>query len=361
MKKTNLYDTHKKLGAKFVDFAGWYMPVQFEGIRAEHNAVRNSAGIFDVSHMGEIDVVGKDATKFCNWVATNNILKIKEGKAQYNLLCYENGGVVDDVIFYKFSSEHLFICVNASNTEKVYKWLCEKSTNFDVNVTNSSSNYSQFAVQGPNAIGLLSEVLDYEMDSIKRFSFEMINYENFKIIAARTGYTGEDGFELFFDVNESIKLWEIINNNNDFDITPCGLGARDTLRLEMGYSLYGHEIDESISPIEAGLDRYVKFEKDDFISKAVLEKQLKSNNKRNIISFIMDERGIPRQGYQIYYKDNIIGEVTSGTFSPSLEKAIGIGLINISFENLEEIEVEIRGKNRKASITKLPFYKKNNI
>ncbi len=358
MKKTSLYETHKKSGGKMVNFAGWMMPVQYTGIRKEHKAVRSCAGIFDVSHMGELEVTGEKAAVFCQWVTTNDIDKLRNGKAQYTLLCNEKGGVVDDIIIYKFGANHFFICVNASNTDKAYDWLLEKSKDFDVKVINSSNKFSQLAVQGPKAIEILNIVFGEKLNLISRFSFGKLKFRNFEVIAARTGYTGEDGFELFSPWSEAETLWnKIIEVGSEFGLLPCGLGARDTLRVEMGYSLYGHEIDEDISPIEAGLNRYVKFDKGDFLGRDILFNQFENGLGRKVVGFKMNERGIPREGYKLYNFDDNIGLVTSGTFSPSLEIGLGIGLVN-SKNSLDEFEVEIRGEKRGALATGFPFYKK---
>ncbi|MGH7885850.1 MAG: glycine cleavage system aminomethyltransferase GcvT [Thermodesulfobacteriota bacterium] len=358
MKKTALYETHKKSGGKIVDFAGWQMPVEFRGVIKEHMAVRCKAGIFDVSHMGEIEVMGKEAADFCQWVATNDIKKLNVGNAQYTLLCNENGGVVDDIVVYKFCEDHYLICANASNTEKDFDWLCSKSGDFDVQIKNSSDKFSQFAVQGPNAVGILNKFFDSDLNLISRFSFGKLKFEDAEVIAARTGYTGEDGFELFFPSEKAENLWNgILNIGRDFGLELCGLGARDTLRIEMGYSLYGHEIDDDISPLEAGLKRYVKLKKGEFIAKDVLIKQCENGCGRKIIGFEMTERGIPRQGYKIFKNNNQIGIVTSGTLSPSLKKGVGIGLIDINEDILTDIEIEIRRQMKKASISNFPFYR----
>lgn len=359
MKKTALYETHKKSGGKIVDFAGWMMPVQYEGVRKEHNAVRVNAGIFDVSHMGEIEVTGSQAEHFCQCVTTNDIEKLNEGDAQYTLICNDKGGVVDDVIIYKLKDDYYFMCVNASNTDKAYKWILEKSKAFDVQVKNTSNLYSQIAVQGPKAIDLLNSVFDQDLNLISRFSFGKLRFNDFEVIAARTGYTGEDGFELFFSWDKAENLWnKLMEIGTEFGLKPCGLGARDTLRVEMGYSLYGHEIDEDISPIEAGLKRYVNFNKGDFIGKEALLKQTENGCSRKIIGFEMEERGIPREGYRIFSNGHQIGFVTSGTFSPSLEKGIGIGLVDIDSNLSTDYKIEIRGEKKKVEVINFPFYKK---
>lgn len=359
MKLTALNEIHRDSGGKMVDFAGWEMPVQYKGVRKEHKAVRNKAGIFDVSHMGEIEITGEDAFNFCQWVLTNDVGKMKEGKAQYTIICNDEGGVVDDVIIYKFGEEHYFICANASNTDKDFEWLLKKSSNFSVDIKNRSDKYSQFAVQGPNAIDILNRVFDHDLNSIPKFSFKKLNHDGYEVIAARTGYTGEDGFELFLPWGKAPGLWKsIVDTGKESGLELCGLGARDTLRIEVGLSLYGHEIDADISPIEAGLERYVKFEKGDFIAREILKKHYDEGCGRKIVAFEMEERGIPRHGYKIFKDDKHIGKVTSGTFSPSLEKPIGIGLIDSKDSSLKNLDVEIRGQKRKAAVTSFPFYKK---
>ncbi len=357
MKKTALNSIHKELGAKMVEFAGWEMPVQYEGIRQEHLVVRNSAGLFDVSHMGEIEVRGKEAIDFCQWVTTNDVKKVAKSQAQYTLLCNEEGGVVDDIIIYKFSDEHFLFCVNASNSDKDYAWIKKEEDNFDVEVSDRSRDYSQIAIQGPLSKSILSEALERDIDNIKKFRFEIIDCIGCEMIVARTGYTGEEGYEIFLPWNDGPSLWKQVMETGAASIKPCGLAARDTLRIEMGYSLYGHEIDEDINPLEAGLERYIKLDNDDFLGKEALVKSLEKGLSRRLVGFELTERGIPRQGYGIFKNGTFLGNVTSGTLSPSLEKSIGLGYLSNKAGD-DRIQIQIRDTFRDAEIVSVPFYRK---
>lgn len=357
MKKIPLSSLHESLGAKMVEFAGFWMPVQYSSIVDEHMAVRRFAGIFDVSHMGEFSLKGKGSLDFLQSIISNDLNKIPQGKAQYNILMNENGGAVDDIIIYKNSDEDFFICANAVNIEKDYNWL-EKHKPKGIEMKNVSEETGLFAVHGKNAILILSKLFP-GIDKMRAFSFQKEYFNNKEIIVARTGYTGEDGFEIFHHVSESEKLWiKIIEEGREFNLKPCGLGARDTLRLEAGYPLYGHELRDDITPIEAGLERFVSFEKGIFIGKRVLEEQVKNGLKRIRAGIVMDE-GIPRDGYKVFKNNRAIGYVTSGTFSPILQKGIALALIEPG-ENIvgNEIEIEVRGKRKQGKITALPFTKK---
>jgi len=357
MKKTALNSIHKELGAKMVEFAGWEMPVQYEGIRQEHLAVRNSAGLFDVSHMGEVEVRGRDAISFCQWVTTNDVKKVANSQAQYTLLCNEEGGVVDDIIIYKFSDEHFLFCVNASNSDKDFAWIKKEEAKFDVEVSDMSRDYSQIAIQGPLSKSILSKALDRDIDQIKKFRFEILNWNGYEMIVARTGYTGEEGFEIFLPWDVGPLLWNQIMETGAASIKPCGLAARDTLRIEMGYSLYGHEIDEDINPLEAGLERYIKLDNDDFLGKDALVKSLERGLSKRLVGFELVERGIPRQGYGIFKNGALLGNVTSGTLSPSLEKSIGLGYLSNKAGD-DRIQIQIRDTFRDAVIVSVPFYNK---
>ena len=342
-----------------VEFAGWEMPVQYEGVRQEHLAVRKSAGLFDVSHMGEIEVRGKDAINFCQWVTTNDVNKVNNFQAQYTLLCNREGGVVDDVIIYKFSDEHFLFCVNASNSNKDYEWVKKEESNFDVEVSDTSADYSQIAIQGPDSKAILSQAIGTDLDSIRKFRFEIINWNGSDLVVARTGYTGEEGFEIFLPWDGAPLLWSaLMEAGREYGIKPCGLGARDTLRIEMGYSLYGHEIDEDINPLQAGLGRYVRMDSDNFIGKEALSKVLDEGIAQKLVGFEMIDRGIPRQGYGIFKKGAFLGNVTSGTLSPSLEKSIGLGYLSSKAEHDDIIQIQIRGTVREAEIVTIPFYSK---
>lgn len=367
MKRTSLYQIHKDLGAKMVEFAGWEMPVQYEGVRQEHLAVRNHAGLFDVSHMGEIEVRGPGALAYCQRITTNDAAKIKIDQAQYTLICYDNGGVVDDVILYKLSDENLLFCVNASNSAKVYEWMLAQTGNFDVEVIDRSPDYSQIAVQGPDSLAILSDSIGISLDELKRFYFVTCTWNGKDMIVARTGYTGENGYEVFLPWEAGPGLWErLMDTGAAKGVRPAGLGARDTLRLEMGYSLYGHEIDEETNPLEAGLGRYVKLNTDDFIGKQAIVEGTADGLKKELVAFTMVERGIPRQGYSIFRAGEYAGKVTSGTFSPSLEKPIGMGYLKgvdtgSSADEIssDRMQIEIRNTLREAQVASLPFYKKD--
>lgn len=360
MRRTELYEVHKNLGAKFVEFAGWEMPVQYSGIRSEHNIVRNAVGMFDISHMGEIEIVGKDAISFTQYLTTNNVTGLKDFQAQYTLICNHGGGTLDDIIVYKLSDNHVFICVNALNTEKVFQWIKRAEDGFDVTVLNKSLNYSQLAVQGPSSEDVLSESLERDLHSLKRFFFRSENWNGVEMLVAKTGFTGERGYELFIPWGKAEQVWRrIIDVGKNYNMLPCGLGARDTLRIEMGYSLYGHEIGENINPFDAGLNRFVKLGKKDFIGAKALRNILENGIKKKIMGLEMVDTGIPRQGYPILNEGVRVGTVTSGTLSPTLEKSIGLGFINADLKLGEEVEIMIRNSLRKAMIVSIPFYTNN--
>lgn len=359
MKKTALYDIHKNNKAKMVEFAGWEMPVVYSSLKKEHNAVRQNAGLFDVSHMGEIEVTGPQALDFCQHVTTNNVRSLDDYRAQYTIVCNEEGGVLDDVIIYKISDNRLFFCINASNIDKIDKWFKKQSSEFDAEVSNVSDRYSQIAIQGPKSGDILESVIGEEIRSIRRFRFAFLEWNGTEVMIARTGYTGEDGYEVFLPWEKGPELWEsLLEKGKAHGLVSCGLGARDTLRIEATLPLYGHEISEEINPLEAGLDKYIKFDSDDFIGKKTLENMRESGLKRKLVGFEMTDRGIPRSEYKIHSNGDEIGFVTSGTMSPTLNKPIGLGLVNAVAELNGGIYVEIRGKKRKAKIVEIPFYNK---
>lgn len=360
MTYTPLYETHKSFGARMIDFAGWKLPLQFDGIRQEHMAVRTACGLFDVSHMGEIEIAGPQAEDLCQRLNTNDMAKLRDGRARYGLFCYPDGGAVDDLITYRFSAEHFLVCVNASNTEKVYRWVGDNCEGLDVEVTDASSAYAQIAVQGPRSVSVMEKALGEEsVRDFPRFSFRILEGDAAGVIAARTGYTGEDGFELFVPAGDAVGIWEkLFESGSEFGIAFCGLGARDTLRTEAGYPLYGNELDEKTTPIEAGLNRYVKMDKGDFIGRDVLLEQVESGAVRETVGFKMLDRGVPRHGYGVMKNGKKIGEVTSGTMSPVLD--IGVGIASVASGEVEcgdEIGIEIRGDVRKAVSSEFPLHK----
>ena len=360
MKKTSLFDIHVKSNAKMVPFAGFNMPVQFEGVNAEHLQVRNSVGIFDVSHMGEFLVEGENATSFLNYICSNDILLMSDGKAQYNCLTNHNGGVIDDSIVYKFSSNNYMIVVNASNIEKDWNWINKQNINFNNKLTNISNNTSLLAVQGPKANEVIQKLVDFDLSQLKSYSFIKNDIKEIKeVIISTTGYTGSGGVELYVNNIDAIKLYNLLIETGEYlGIKPIGLAARDTLRLEMGYCLYGNDIDDTINPIEAGLKWATKINKD-FIGKKHILNSIKNGIEKKIIGFVLNERGIPRKGYKIFdSKQNEIGVVTSGTMSPVLKKGIGMGYVKFSSAKLgSQILIQIRNKYVKSEIVKPPFIK----
>lgn len=357
LQKTPIHPIYEKYGAKTIDFGGWDLPVQFSGIKAEHEAVRTDVGLFDVSHMGEVLVEGSDSTAYLQYLLSNDIEKIKIGKAQYNIMCYENGGTVDDLVVYKITETKYILVVNAANTEKDYEWMV-KNVFGNVTVTNVSSMYGQLALQGPNAEKVLTKLTDIDLSSISFFGFvEDVNVAGVKTIISRSGYTGEDGFEIYMQSDDAIKVFEAIMAEG---VLPIGLGARDTLRLEAVLALYGQELSQEITPLEAGLNFAVKLNKEaDFIGKEALVKQKEAGLTRKLVGIELIERGIPRHDYSVFQKDKKIGIITSGTQSPTLGTNIGLALLETPYTELgQEVEVGIRTKKIKAKVIATPFYKR---
>jgi len=357
LQSVELNDLHISLGGKMVPFAGFNMPVQYSNLIQEHHAVRNSVGVFDVSHMGEFVLKGDKALDLIQLVTSNDASKLTDGKVQYSCLPNNTGGIVDDLLVYRFSETEYYLVVNASNIKKDWDWISSHNT-FGVQMEDISNQLSLLAVQGPNAIKVLQKLTEVELSSMPYYSFKtgtMAGIDD--IIISNTGYTGAGGFELYVWNKDAKALWEaVFEAGKEFDIIPCGLGCRDTLRLEKGFCLYGNDIDDTTSPIEAGLGWITKFTKD-FVNSAY-HKSLKDNGvTKKLVGFEMIDRGIPRQHYMIKDAEgNAIGEVTSGTQSPSLGKAIGMGYVAISHANADtEIFIEIRDKSLKAKVAKIPF------
>lgn len=363
LKRTPLFESHQKVGGKLVEYAGWEMPVQYEGLGLveEHVAVRTKAGIFDVSHMGEVDVKGPEAQKFVDYLVSNDIASLENTQIAYNLMCNENGGIVDDLLVYKYDENHMYLVINAANIDKDVKWIQEKAAGFDVTVENVSPEVAEIAIQGPEAQNILQKVTDVDLNTIKFFYFnDSVNVAGCKCLVSRTGYTGEDGFEVY-TTNDCIeKVWDALMEAGGEDIKPAGLGARDTLRFEAALPLYGNEMADDISPLEAGLGFFVKLGKEsDFIGKSVLVKQKEEGLKRKTVGFEMKERGIPRHGYEVVKDGNVIGNVATGYFSPTLQKTIGTALISAEYADLgTEIEIKIRNKAAKAEVISKRFYQK---
>jgi aminomethyltransferase len=365
MKHTAFTKFHEELGAKMVEFAGYYMPIQYEGLVKEHLAVRSSVGVFDVSHMGEVWVKGPKALDFIQWVTSNDASKLFDGKVQYSCFTNGKGGIVDDLLVYQISSETYLLVINAANIDKDWNWLVEKGKEFGLNeheLYNASDEFAQLAVQGPLALKAMQKLTDEPVEDMEYYTFKKLNFAGVKdVLFSTTGYTGSGGCEIYMANEDAPAIWKaVFEAGEEFGIKPIGLAARDTLRLEMGFCLYGNDINDTTSPIEAGLGWITKFtDQKDFIDKDVLLKQKEEGVSRRLRGFEMIDRGIPRQHYEICDAEgNIIGEVTSGTMAPSLNKAIGMGYIASGFTKFDtEIYIKIRNKMLKAKIVKIPFYK----
>lgn len=364
LKRTPLFPVYEKYGAKTIDFGGWDLPVQFSSIKEEHEAVRNSAGLFDVSHMGEVEVTGPDALAFVQKITTNDASKLSDNQAQYTIMCYENGGTVDDLLVYKKSDENFLLVINASNIDKDVAWM-EQHVEGNVHVRNISAEVAQLALQGPKSQEVLSQLTDTDLSQIGFFHFlPNVNLAGMTALVSRSGYTGEDGFEIYCSTEDVIPLWDkILEVGKDEGVVPCGLGARDTLRFEAKLPLYGQELSKDISPLEAGVGFAVKVDKEvDFIGKAALKQQKEQGLARKLVGIEMIDRGIPRTHYPVFVGEVQVGEVTTGTQSPTLKKNVGLALIHSEYAVMEgEVDVEIRGKRLKAKIVKTPFYKREKI
>ncbi|MGO4919664.1 glycine cleavage system aminomethyltransferase GcvT [Maribacter spongiicola] len=361
MKNTALTTTHESLGAKMVPFAGYNMPVSYEGVNAEHETVRKSVGVFDVSHMGEFLISGPNALDLIQKVSSNDATKLTIGRAQYSCLPNETGGIVDDLIIYKIKEEQYLLVVNASNIEKDWNHISSYNDEFNADMKNISEGYSLLAIQGPKAVEAMQSLTSVNLADIKFYHFEVADFAGIdNVIISATGYTGSGGFEIYCKNDEVKQIWDkVFEAGADFGIKPIGLAARDTLRLEMGYCLYGNDIDDNTSPIQAGLGWVTKFNKD-FVNSAALEKEKQHGPERKLVAFELNERGIPRHGYDIVDGNGkTIGVVTSGTMSPSMGTGIGLGYVPPIFSDVgSKINIQIRKNAVPATIIKLPFYKK---
>ncbi len=360
LKKTALNEAHRALGARMVDFGGWDMPIQYSGTIDEHMAVRTAAGIFDVSHMGEIELRGPEALALVQKVTTNDASKLVDGQAQYSALTYPEGTFVDDVLVHRMSGEHYFVCVNASNSDKDFDWIQSHAGGLDAEVSNTSNSYTQLAIQGPKALSIIQQFTEVNLASINYYWFARGNFDGVPAIIARTGYTGEDGFEIYFDPAESSRIWSrILDAGRDQGLVPCGLAARNTLRLEAKMALYGNDIDQTTSVLEADLAWIVKPAKGEFIGRDSLVRQKEEGLKRKLVGFEMTGRGIARDHYPVVIDGSIAGQVTSGSPAPYLQK--NIGLTYLPFEKSAvgtEFDVDIRGKRVNARVVATPFYKR---
>jgi len=365
LKRTPLFDEYQKFGARTIDFGGWDLPVQFSSIKQEHEATRTKATVFDVSHMGQIVVSGKDSVQFLLRMLTNDVEKLKVGRAHYTFMCYEDGGTVDDFLVYRLKEDEFLLVVNAANTEKDYNWLKEHlDGSLDVQVNNVSDDYAILAVQGPKAEEVLQLITNDSLKDIPLFGFnEQVTFSNLdtKALVSRTGYTGEDGFEVYIEKDFAVDFWNLLlSKGEEKELEPAGLGARDTLRFEVSLPLYGQELTKDITPIEAGLNFFVKTNRDvRFIGQEVLEEQIKKGPDRKLVGLEMIDRGIPRTGYEVLVADQVIGKVTSGTQSPTLGKNLGLAIIDSNYAKIDqEIYVQVRKRQVKAKVVKTPFLKK---
>jgi len=358
MKKTRLYNYHKDSGAKLVDFFGWEMPVKYSSIVEEHNAVREKAGLFDVSHMGEIRVSGPQALDYVQFLTPNDASRLNTQKAQYSALTTPQGTFVDDMLVYKLGENDYLLVVNAANTDKDFDWVESHQKDFDVEVKNMSDSYTQLALQGPKAIDILKPLTEIELEDMKPFRVRKGRVQDEEALVSRTGYTGEDGFEIYTLSENPDKIWDaILERGKKFGIKPVGLGARDTLRLEACLMLYGNDIDETTTVLEAGLGWLVKFKKGDFLGRDTLLKQKEEGIKRKISGFEIKGRGIARHGYPVYVDGKEVSKVTSGTFSPYFKKSIGLAYLPVTHNDPgQNIEIGIRGKKVKAEVVRTPFY-----
>ncbi len=360
MKNTALTHIHEGLGAKMVPFAGYNMPVQYEGVNAEHETVRNGVGVFDVSHMGEFLVTGPKALDLIQKVTSNDASTLTVGRAQYSCLPNDNGGIVDDLIVYKMKEEEYLLVVNASNIEKDWNWIASKN-DLGVEMRNLSDDYSLLAIQGPMAMEAMQGLTSIDLAAIKYYHFEVADFAGVEnVIISATGYTGSGGFEIYAKNSEIEQIWnKVFEAGEPYGIKPIGLAARDTLRLEMGFCLYGNDINDTTSPLEAGLGWITKFNKD-FTNSEALKMQKENGVTRKLVGFELTERGVPRHDYEIVDKEgNVIGIVTSGTMAPSLNKGIGLGYVPVEYAAPEsEIYIRIRKNDIPAKVVKLPFYKK---
>ena len=360
MKKTKFYNIHEKLGAKIVEFAGYLMPIQYSSIINEHKAVRSSAGVFDVSHMGEVFVTGDKALDFVQHITTNDASKLTPGRVQYSAMCYHDGGIVDDLLVYRIAENEFMLVINASNIEKDFNWM-QENNKFGVELKNESDDYSLLAVQGPNSQKIVQRICKDELN-LEYYHFFESTISGIKMIVSRTGYTGELGYEMYFkgDENTAEKIWEdLFEAGKEFELIPVGLGARDTLRLEVGFCLYGNDIDKTTNPLEAGLGWITKLKKEEFLGREKLLEFKEKGLSRKLVSLTTDVKAFPRHGYDVTFDGKKIGTVTSGTVSPILEKPIALAYVAKEYTNEgSNVNIDIRGREIPAKVVKLPFIKK---
>ena len=359
MRKTPLYEAHVKLNAKIVSFHDYLMPLQYDSIINEHLCVRKNAGLFDISHMGRLDVTGEKALSFIHYVITNDASRLSDNQVLYTPICNEQGGIIDDILVYRRKQRHFTLVVNCANLEKDLLWLQKRAVNYHpLEIIDLTEAISLIALQGPSACQMLENTLDFKFNNLKRFYYDDFLWNGNKLTISRTGYTAEDGFEVFVDANQALSLWNLLlDKNKHSGLKPVGLGARDTLRLEGCLLLYGNDMDETITPLETTIGWTVKFDKGNFVGREYLLKQREKGIDRKLVGFEMIDRGIPRHGYPVLKGDEMIGKVTSGSFSPSTNKNIGLCLIQSQYAKIgEELQIQIRDNSYKARIVKTPFY-----
>jgi len=363
MKRTRLYPAHEKAGAKLVEFFGWEMPIEYSGILQEHMAVRQKAGLFDVSHMGEIVISGNHALDFVQYLTPNDASRLDENKAQYSALTTPDGTFVDDLLVYYLDENVYLLVVNAANSDKDYQWILDHKNGYDVEVHNLSDDYTQVALQGPEAQKILQPLTDIDLEDIPGFGVARGKVGGVEALVSRTGYTGEDGFEIYTRAQDPEKIWDVIlEEGKSFGLLPIGLGARDTLRLEARLMLYGNDIDETTTVLEAGMRWLVKFKKGDFLGREALLKQKEEGILRKIIGFELLGKGIARPHYPVYVGDEEVSKVRSGSFSPFFHKSIGLTYLPVEYTEIgSEFAIDIRGKSVKAKVVPTPFYKREEI
>ena len=355
--KTGLHERHVALGALMSPFGGFDMPIQYSSIVEEHNAVRNNVGVFDVSHMGEVRIKGKDAYKYVSHIFCNDVTGAPDGQIFYGMMCYENGGVVDDLLVYKVNEEEYFLVINASNIDKDFAWIQKNAEGYDVTVENQSDYYGEVAVQGPKAEAILIKLLNFPLDEIAFYNFKTFAINGEDVIISRTGYTGEDGFEVYGSHDFTRKIWDMLMKEG---VAPCGLGCRDTLRFEVGLPLYGHELTADITPIEASLSMFARLEKPEFIGKEALEKQKAEGVTRRIVGIELEGKAVPRQGYPVEVNGEVVGEVTTGYNSISTGKSVAMAMVKKEYAKLgTPVEIRIRKKTFPGIVVKKRFYEKN--
>lgn len=356
-KKTCLYEKHVALGALMQPFGGFIMPIQYTNIPDEHNAVRHHCGMFDVSHMGEVRISGQDAERYINHIFTGDVSNAPTGKIFYGMMCYENGGTVDDLLVYKMGTDDFFLVINAANIDKDVEWMTSHIKGYKLNFCHCSNNYGQLAIQGPEAEDVVEQVLGIECKELAFYTVKTTNYNNETIIISRTGYTGEDGFEIYASHQTTAKLWDVLLASGR--CKPCGLGCRDTLRFEVGLPLYGDELSADITPVMAGLSMFCKLDKPEFIGKEALVKQKTEGAPRRIVGIELNDKAIPRHGYKVLHKDVIVGEVTTGYHTISTDKSVCMALVDAQYAKLDTpLDIQIRKKTFSGKVVKKRFYDK---